>query len=918
MRKLHLFIGLISLIFLVDTAQASHLRAGDIAAKRQGNTNTFNFVLTLYRDTNGVPITDAQLDFGDNTVSQGTNLTTEFIGNETEKFTAEFTHTYSGGVREAIVSYSGDNRNAGIINIGSSQNVSFYIETKINFDLGVGINSSPVLLYPPIDEAVIGQIFTHNPAAYDPDGDSLSYELIPCRSAANTEAFGYRFPDVASTGQNQAGTGPATFTINSQTGDLIWNVPRSPEGLYNAAIKVTEWRRNFRGVVLPVGYVVRDMQIRTTNSRNRTPVINLPQDTCIVAGSTLTKIITATDPDSTDRVILTSFSGLYELEPATRQATFTTFPRVQIPPASGVFSWSSTCQDIQKEPYSVVFRAVDTLNFPPALTDISTWRITVLGPPPQIDTAIIQNGGIVVSWLPYNCLSADSMIVYRRIGSDTSDIGVCAEGELEDLGYQRIGFTMLSDTSFRDENIVPGPTYCYRLRPVFALNVGRGGRAFPSQEVCVETEINVPVILNVSVQETAIDTGKVFIKWSTPLDFVDTLLWPGGGPFVRGYTLFRTVAGQLPVEVYSNSQLYGNTDSVNLDTTYTDTLLNTEENIYTYNVHFTYGVPLSTITDSSSAPASSVRLEALPLTGAINLNWSAEVPWSNSNQQHYIYQEQDTGFLFIDSVLVESEPFSYVDAGTTSRPIEEGVLYCYYVTTAGTYSSSKLPNSLLNNSQVACATTADTMRPCSPVFSSNINLNNFDCTSCDDLQQVNRFVNTLNWQSDTSSFCDSINDIASYNIYYTPYRGEADSLIAQTSDTFFVHQAELPIGCYRVATVDLSGNESSLSQQVCTDICPNYVLPNIITPNSDEYNETFRPLCTYQPFVKEVRFKVYNRWGKPVYESSDDILIQWPGTTDAGLLLPAATYFYEVEITTTRLSRDDEKAYQRGWVQIIR
>ena len=44
----------------------------------------------------------------------------------------------------------------------------------------MGMDASPVLLNPPYDKAALGYIFIHNPAAYDPDGDSLSYGLTPC------------------------------------------------------------------------------------------------------------------------------------------------------------------------------------------------------------------------------------------------------------------------------------------------------------------------------------------------------------------------------------------------------------------------------------------------------------------------------------------------------------------------------------------------------------------------------------------------------------------------------------------------------------------------------------------------------------------------------------------------------------------
>ena len=48
---------------------------------------------------------------------------------------------------------------------------------------------------PPIDNGIVGIRYIHNPGAFDPDGDSLSYELvIPLQDDFN-EVTNYRFPN---------------------------------------------------------------------------------------------------------------------------------------------------------------------------------------------------------------------------------------------------------------------------------------------------------------------------------------------------------------------------------------------------------------------------------------------------------------------------------------------------------------------------------------------------------------------------------------------------------------------------------------------------------------------------------------------------------------------------------------------------
>ena len=72
------------------------------------------------------------------------------------------------------------NRNEGVDNIPNSVQVVFSIKTILQINPTLGFNNTPVLLNPPVDKAAVNQVFIHNPAAYDIDGDSLSYEMTVC------------------------------------------------------------------------------------------------------------------------------------------------------------------------------------------------------------------------------------------------------------------------------------------------------------------------------------------------------------------------------------------------------------------------------------------------------------------------------------------------------------------------------------------------------------------------------------------------------------------------------------------------------------------------------------------------------------------------------------------------------------------
>ena len=77
-------------------------------------------------------------------------------------------------------------------------------------------------------------------------------------------------------------------------------------------------------------------------------------------------------------------------------------------------------------------------------------------------------------------------------------------------------------------------------------------------------------------------------------------------------------------------------------------------------------------------------------------------------------------------------------------------------------------------------------------------------------------------------------------------------------------------------------------------------MPNVITPNGDGKNQAFAPRVTCLP----ISLKVYNRWGKLVYEQDN-----YQNTWDGGNL-PADVYYYQLS-TNTGLS-------WKGWVQIMK
>ncbi|HPX74942.1 MAG TPA: gliding motility-associated C-terminal domain-containing protein, partial [Bacteroidales bacterium] len=109
------------------------------------------------------------------------------------------------------------------------------------------------------------------------------------------------------------------------------------------------------------------------------------------------------------------------------------------------------------------------------------------------------------------------------------------------------------------------------------------------------------------------------------------------------------------------------------------------------------------------------------------------------------------------------------------------------------------------------------------------------------------------------------------------------------------------------------GDIDSIIVTVIPDIIPDLIIPNVLTPNNDGYNDTWR-IQGIQAF-EIIEIYIFNRWGDEVftYQGSgfdyNDPAKQWDGTFK-GKLLPFGTYVYILIL-------DNETSY-KGTVTIIR
>lgn len=865
---------------------ASHLRAAEIVAERINSTR-YRITLTVYTDSNSVEDGSGNIPMNEIEITVNGQPNTynrtgvQSVGNAT--FENQYTFEYEFPSSNAIykIGFYGINRNGGIRNIRSpSDENPMYVETMVFIDATSTANSTPQLTVPPIDLGNVGQIYTHNPGAFDPDGDSISFKAIIPQLSPISNVPDYRYPDNPSLGQ-------ATYTLDPVTGDVEWDAPNFP-GEYNIAIMIEEWRNGIR-----IGYVIRDMQIIIEDSDNERPEIILPADTCIMASVTYVDSIVAYDPND-DRITLEMFGGASE-----KGAVLT---QQQILPDSilGVFTWSPSCEMSQEEPYNTIFKAEDDNEV--VLSTLESWNITVIAPAPTSVSAVPIDSTIKIEWDKYIC-GTDKVrgIDIYRLDCDSTEIerSPCLSGVLDEWGFTKIATVLPLDSVYIDDNngtgLARGQRYCYVL--VVTFKSPSGGESYASDLVCSALEVNVPLIAQASVIVTDSTNGEVLVSWLPPL-VLDTSQFKG--PY--RYELFYGEGIDA-----TEFQLLESFESTELkDSSFNHTGINTFSQGYSYRVDlYASGDKVGGATEATTIWATGVGKNE-----RIDLSWETNSIWHTPDSLYqYIYEVEGTDTIFIDSLSGSS--FEYIVEGLTN-----GDTFCYYIDTRSIFCLDTVLEVLHNQTNLTCAVPIDTVPPCPPVLSILAN-------ECDKFDVDRPIQNDLTWINVIEKECENEDpvDIVNYHLFYRrSLNDEFDSLVViNRPDTLrYLHENLLTyVGCYKIKAQDAFGNISDFSNEVCNDNCPYFELPNIFTPNGDDRNEKFIPMPTPR-FVNNVEFSVFNRWGKLVYSSSEFPNIDWPGVANDGSILSSGMYYYramvEFDILDTRTPRTEYK----GWVLLSR
>lgn len=842
---------LLVLLCLSTLSFATHNRSGSITYRHlYGYTYEFT-VITCTKSSSDADRPSLEINWGDLTKDtifrDDPNI--EYLPiYDVQINTYRGIHTYTGP-DTYIISIEDPNRNAGVVNISNSVDKVFCIQTELTISpfLGTPNNSLVIEDCPCPEFACVNQVYCYNLSAYDPDGDSLSYSLVPCRGEDCLEMSIpaiYNYP-------HEVGGG--VMSIDPVTGTLCWDTPQI-QGEYNLAIKISEWRN---GIYL--GSVIQDMQLTVQDCNNEPPVLAERPDTCVYAGTFVDIGFTATD--ASDQVTVYATGAVFNLPSNPAQFNDSTGQFI----ATGHFIWTPDCEQADNDYYSVIIHAEDDDDI--QLADLTTFRIKVNIPPVHNLTVTPSGNTMQITWQDTSCSPIDHYNIYRSTDSTNLIDNCCEPGTPESMGYSYIG--MSPTTSFLDPGpLVVGNDYCYMVTAVNSSGV----ESCVSAQVCNHLNFEIPVLTNVSVIITDPTAGRDTIIWAYPKE-LDTMVFTG--PY--HYELYRQsgYGGGTESLVYTSPN---QTSIINPDTIFYDNNQDTENEAHTYRVELYSGPALV----GSSVAATSIYLTTIPNDNQIALSWIENVPWTNS--QYEIYRESSPG-SGVFNLIATTNSIGYTDSNLIN-----GSEYCYKVKTIGQYSSSGIASPLINWSQEVCEVPVDLTAPCPPEL-----FIDGDC----ELEET-----YLSWTNPNNSCAD---DVTRYNLYFAPFSGDSLELLTSFSsdlDTFFVHADRGSIaGCYYVTALDSVqyNNESEPSNLACIDNCDGYYeLPNVFTPDNNNANDTYHPILPIK-FVDSVDFKVYNRWGELVFETNDPLL-NWDGTSiKTNKKCNDGVYFYVITIYEIKL-----------------
>ncbi len=854
-----------------SSSWASHIVGGEIYYDYLGN-NQYKFYIAIYRDcaSSGAPFDDP-LSLG---VFSGGNLvqnvSVPFPGSTTlpivftnpcvtapsgictERAIYTITLTLPPTPNGYSVSYQRCCRGPAITNLLNPDDTGLTLEAFIP---GSGSNffqnSSPRFTnYPPL---VIcnNENLNFDHSATDPDGDSLSYQLIAPNAGANSinpqpspppapiyplVTWGSGFST------NQPLGAGSTTTINPVTGQLF--VDANLTGLYVVGIRVNEYRN---GVL--IGSTTRDFLFRVVNCVIQLQAIVTDQEDTpgfigYCNGLTFTFENTSYGASSYywDFGVVgstTDNSTLYE-------PTFT-FPAPGTYQVMMIANPGWPCTDtafvevILDNPFNVDMTFQDTACFINNSTDFTA---VVTGPPSTVlnwnfgSNAVPSNAtGTTVNNVNFTNPNGN---VIKLVGTS----GVCADSVTYPIvflnppvatvglptNYECNGFTQSFST-----NTASGATYLWD----FGIPGTADQSTVPNPTFTFPGEGTYPITLITEIAPGCSDTATANITVYTPLDVQFTHL-----------------------------------DSLCITNSFLNFQANvTGPSIATYTWNFGAGASPATSNQLNvpNVSYSSPGLHTISLTGSF-LQCS-----ETATSTVFLFKEPEIGFELKDALRCAPHTAHFVS--TSSADTE--ILYFWDFGDGGT-SNEENPNHVyLNPGQYTVTLKIVTVEGC-----------------VDTLVETQVGIVVVHPNPVADFTVDIVQtDICNADITFTDHSIGALTYFYWFDDGDAVSTAQNPVYTYTTAgthyPIQIVKNEflcqDTARQKVMIEPFPIYI-PNTFTPDGNMFNNVFQAVLALEPI--EWKMEIFNRWGELLFETTEPY-DYWDGTYK-GTMVQDGTYAYKV------------------------
>lgn len=343
-------------------ANATHNYGGEITVKQLTYLN-YEATIHTYTKQSSIPADRDSLEicWGDGICEYIVRDTSILLGKDLKYNIYTWQHSYADEGTFTI-SMTDPNRNGDIINIPVSDNIPFHIQTKIV--VSTFYNNTPVLLNPPTDWGYINQVYQHNPAAIDWEGDSLVYEIGVPLQGVDDLVPNFFFPDQVPNSNDPTNI----ISIDSELGTLIWNAPIL-SGDYAITIKILEYRN---GNI--ISEVTRDYIIPVKSNINQAPEIVASIDEITLSvGDTLKFDVEGSDPENGE-ILVQAFGQPFLLDNPSTVNVPTDFTSG---PTTSTFDWEIFDNHVYLNPYYLVFRIEEKDAVNCGLTDYHVVKINI-------------------------------------------------------------------------------------------------------------------------------------------------------------------------------------------------------------------------------------------------------------------------------------------------------------------------------------------------------------------------------------------------------------------------------------------------------------------------------------------------------------------------------------------------------------